>query len=201
MKLALLDFRNGMHSRKQTFLTIFVLAAIILAVLPFVTTLNELMTRFVESTRLYRVIDKVIVPWEVKLIGVLLLPFSFEFVAVPGGMIINDVQIHLSWNCIGWQGMLLLIITFLGGFQGNYSRLSKIEAIIIGVLGTFLVNLLRMAITSLLAVFYGQLFAVLFHDYFAAFVFIVWLIVYWWFVYSFVLEQGETTDMTTNLGE
>lgn len=175
--------------QKQTFLTIFILTAIILAVLPFVTTLNELMTRIVESTRLYQVIERLIVPWEVRLIGVLLLPFNLKFVATPEGMVINDVYVQISWNCIGWQGMLLLLITFVGGFQGNYTRLSKIEAIIIGILGTFLVNLLRMAVTSLLAVYYGQLFAILFHDYFAAFVFIIWLIVYWWFVYHFVLED------------
>ncbi len=180
-----------MH-RKQTFLTIFIFAAIILAVLPFVTTLNELMTRLVESTRVYQVIEKFVVPWEVRLIGVLLLPFDLEFVAVPDGMIINNVYVHLSWNCIGWQGLLLLVVTFFGGFQGSYTRLSKIEAILIGILGTFIVNLLRMAVTSLLAVYHGRLFAVIFHDYFAAFVFIVWLIVYWWFVYRFVLVEAVT---------
>ncbi|OQX50861.1 hypothetical protein B5M47_02880 [candidate division CPR3 bacterium 4484_211] len=173
--------------QRDTFITVLILASIILAVLPFVTTLNELMTRVVENTSMYRAIEKIIVPWEVKLIGVLLLPFKLKFVATPGGMMINDVYVRISWNCIGWQGMLLLFVTFLSGLQGNYAGFSKLEAIIIGILGTFLVNLLRMAITSLLAVYCGQLFAVLFHDYFAAFVFIVWLIVYWWFVYSFVL--------------
>ncbi|MBU1110701.1 exosortase/archaeosortase family protein [Patescibacteria group bacterium] len=179
-----------MH-KKQTFLTIFILAAVILAILPFVTTLNELMTRIVESTRLYQIIEKIIVPGEVKLIGVLLLPFNLDFVAVPDGMIINDIYVHLSWNCIGWQGMLLLLVTFIGGLQGNFTRWSKVEAIIIGILGTFVVNLVRMAITVLLAIYSSQLFAIIFHDYFAAFVFIVWLLFYWWFVYGYVLITEE----------
>lgn len=180
--------------KKQTFLTIFIFAAVILAILPFVTTLNELMTRLVENAHVYQVIERYIVPWEVRLIGVLLAPFDLEFTAVPDGMVINDVYVHLSWNCIGWQGMLLLLITFVGGFQGDYTTLSKVEAALIGILGTFEVNLLRMAITSLLAVYHGQLFAIIFHDYFAAFVFIVWLIVYWWFVYAFVLQQSGVEE-------
>ncbi len=175
--------------RKNTFLTIFILAAIILSVLPFVTTFNELLTRIAENTRFYQLIETYLVPWEVKLIGVLFLPFNFRFVAIPGGMMINDTYVRLSWNCLGWQGFLLFAITLWGGLQGNYSKLSKVEAIVIGILGTFLINLARIAFTSLLAVRRSQLFALLFHDYFAAFVFIIWLIIYWTFVYQFVLKE------------
>ena len=99
--------------------------------------------------------------------------------------------------------LLLLIITFFGGFQGHYTRWSKIEAIIIGVLGTFIVNLLRMAITGVLAARGSQLVAIIFHDYFAALVFIIWLFVYWWFAYRFVLVNEDIANderITANEG-
>lgn len=174
--------------QKKTFQMIFILAALMLVLLPFFTTLNELLTRVVEKLHLYMVVQNFIVPWEVKFIGALLYPLKLDFVAHQMGMTVEGRYIGLTWNCIGWQGMLLLFISFIAGFQGSYTRLSKLEAILIGVLGTFLINLFRMAFTTLLAAYYGQLFAILFHDYFATFVFIAWLLFFWWFVYGFVLE-------------
>lgn len=123
--------------QKQTFKLLLAALAIMLVLLPFMTTLNELMTRVAESSRLYMAIQNVVVPWEVKMIGVLLSPFRFDFVAHPSGMTVNGRYVGITWNCIGWQGSLLLGITFLAGFQGSYTRLSKLQAVLIGILGTF----------------------------------------------------------------
>jgi len=60
---------------------------------------------------------------------------------------------------------------------------------LIGILGTFLINLLRIALTVVLLVVSRPLFAVVFHDYLAAIMTIIWLVIFWWFAYSFVLEE------------
>ena len=59
----------------------------------------------------------------------------------------------------------------------------------IGLLGTFLVNLLRIVFTVILLVVSRPLFAMVFHDYLAAIMTIIWLVIFWWFAYSFVLEE------------
>ena len=73
----------------------------------------------------------------------------------------------------------------------DYTFFSKTEAFLIGLLGTFLINLLRITLTVILLVVARPLFAVVFHDYLAAIVTIVWLIVFWWFAYAFVLDEKQ----------
>lgn len=176
---------------KSTFLTLFLIAAVILLMLPFFTTFNEFLTKIIEHSALYQPIQKYIVPFFAKMIGVLLLPFGVKFTAYLDGMEINGVPMGLTWNCLGWQSLVLLLVTFLTGLTGNYTKFSKFECIMIGILGTFLVNIFRITFTSLLAAYWGQLFAIVFHDYFATFITLIWLFVFWWFSYAFVLKERE----------
>lgn len=93
---------------------------------------------------------------------------------------------------MGWQSLLFFIITAFVGLQGDrYSNLSKFKALIIGLLGTFLVNLFRITIVTLIAFYFGQSVAIIFHDYGSTLVVIAWLFVFWWFVYSYVLESND----------
>jgi len=56
-------------------------------------------------------------------------------------------------------------------------------------MGTFFVNLFRLVFVTLLLAYSRPLFAVVYHDYLAAIVTIAWLFLFWWFSYSFVLEN------------
>lgn len=175
--------------QKRTFAIIFALLAVLLAVLPFLVSFNEVLTHLVESFRLYMWIQKRIVPLEVKMIAVLVKPLGIDFVAHPDGMTVKGLYAGMTWNCIGWQSLLLLIITLIVGLRGNYTFWSKIETILIGLLGTFLVNLLRMVLIVIILAVSRPLFAVVFHDYLAAIATIIWLFVFWYFSYAFVLEE------------
>lgn len=171
---------------------IFALFAIFLAILPFLVTFNEILTHLVEKFRLYMWIQELVVPLEIKMVAVLVSPFKINFIAHANGMTVNGTYARVTWNCIGWQSLLLLLITFAVGLKGEYTWRSKIEAIAIGLLGTYLVNLLRLTLITLLLAYSRPLFAVVYHDYLAAIVTILWLFVFWWFAYSFVLEEkGE----------
>jgi len=174
---------------KRTFAIIFALLAVFLAILPFLVTFNEVLTRIVERLQFYMWVQEKIVPVEVKMVAVLVSPFKINFVAHSNGMTVNGIYAGMTWNCIGWQSLLLLIITLVVGLRGSYTLSSKLETIMIGLLGTFLVNLLRLALIVILLAYSRPLFAVVYHDYLAAIVTILWLFVFWWFSYSFVLEE------------
>ncbi len=177
------------RQEKSTFMLIFLSAAILLLMLPFFTTFNELLTRIFEKIHLYMAIQNYVVPYETRLVGAVLKPLGISYLAHFDGMTVNGRYLGLTWNCIGWQSLLLLGITLLTGLVGNFTFWSKVEAVAIGIIGTFLVNIFRMAFTAWLGAFYGEVFALVFHDYFATFVILAWLFVFWWFSYAYVLRQ------------
>mgnify|MGYP001139749580 CR=1 FL=1 len=178
--------------QKKVFQYIFISLAIMLMVLPFVLPFNDILTRIVEKSGWYMWIQEKIVPWEVKMVGVMVKPLGIKFVAYPEGFKANGIYAELSWNCIGWQSLALFLISLPFGFKGgNYTFFSKIEAFLIGILGTFLINLLRITFTVVLLVVSKPLYAIVFHDYLAAIMTVIWLVVFWWFSYAFVLEEGK----------
>ena len=176
-------------NQKKVFKLALAALAILLMILPFVVSINDLLTRTIEKFGWYLWIQKKIVPWEVRLVGVIVKPLKINFIAYQEGFSANGTYAKLSWNCIGWQSLLLFLLTLPVGFKGGeYTFFSKLEAFLIGILGTFLINLLRIAFTVILLVVSRPLFALVFHDYLAAIMTIVWLVVFWWFAYTFVLE-------------
>jgi exosortase/archaeosortase family protein len=176
---------------KRTFSLIFALLAVFLAVLPFLVTFNETLTHLVERFRLYMWVQERVVPLEVKMVGILVKPVGINYLEHQNGMTVNGIYAGMTWNCIGWQSLFLFAITLCFGLRGNYTLSSKIETVVIGLLGTFLVNLLRLVFIVLLLSFSRPIFAVVYHDYLAAVVTILWLFIFWWFAYSFVLEEKE----------
>jgi exosortase/archaeosortase family protein len=175
--------------QKRTFIFIFLLLVIALVFLPFLVSFNDVLTRVVEKIGWYMWVQEKVVPMEIKMVAVLVSPLGIDFVAHRDSMTINGIHAGMSWNCLGWQSLLLLFITLFLGLRGNYTFVSKIEAILIGLLGTFLVNLLRIVFIVIILVLSRPLFAVVFHDYLAAIVTIIWLFAFWWFCYKFVLEE------------
>lgn len=179
-----------MNKQKRVFKIALAALVIMLAILPFVVSINDILTRLVERAGWYMWIQQKIVPWEIRLVGVMIKPLGIKFIAHPEGFTANGTYAKLSWNCIGWQSLFLFLITIPIGFKGGeFTFFSKVEAFLIGILGTFLINLLRIAFTIILLVVSRPLFAVVFHDYLAAIMTIVWLVVFWWFSYAFVLEE------------
>lgn len=185
--------------QKNTFKLLFLGLVVMLVALPFVTTFNSALTAVINKVGFYKVIQETVVPFEsrfvvtiIRFLGVpaFLSPLgeTADFVLVKGK---DYFPVDLQWNCLGWQSLLLLFISFLVGFQGNFTRLSKLECIAIGLLGTFLVNIFRMVFISVGVYYVNTIFALLIHDYFAAFVTILWLFFFWWFSYSFVLETKD----------
>lgn len=179
-----------MTKDKRVFRAVLLGLSVLLAVLPFVVTANEFLTRVVEHNVLYSFIQQSVVPIEAKMMGVLLMPFGYEYGFSPlnSTIVVNGLPMGITWNCLGWQSFFLLFVTFLVGFRKRYSRTSVMEALGIGVLGTFWLNILRMLFTVVLAVQAPSIFRIVFHDYLAAGTAVVWLLFFWYFSYAYVLE-------------
>ena len=184
-----------MNRQKNVFILIFGAMAVLMVVLPFIVSFNDFLTKIVEGNMLYGWIQRNVVPIEAKMMGVLLLPFGYKYAFSPTNsmVVVNGVNMGITWNCLGWQSFLLLIVTFLVGLRGKYTGFSISQAVAIGVLGTFWLNILRMLLTVLLAVHLASVFRIVFHDYLAAITTIIWLFGFWWFSYSFVLEAKEAS--------
>lgn len=194
-------------NQKQTFKLLLAGLAIMLVALPFVTTFNSVLTEVINSVGLYRAIQDRLVPLESSLIVVIVRGLGINAFLLPkeeiGAFVIQKgnayISADLQWNCLGWQSLVLLILSFMVGFQGNFTRLSKLECVLIGILGTFLLNILRIVFITVGIYYVNSVFALLIHDYFAAFVTVVWLFFFWWFSYSYVLEPSESVGEDFNL--
>ena len=182
-----------MRKQKKVFLYIIIGFSLIILLLPFLVSFNEALTGVFERNLFYVWIQKSIVPIEAKMLGVILMTFRYSFGFSPEGssIIVNNIVLEITWNCLGWQSFLLLFFTFFAGFKGKYSQNSILEALLLGILGTFWLNILRVLFIVLLAVHAPPIFRIVFHDYLAAFTTIIWLFFYWWFCYSFILEEKK----------
>lgn len=189
-------------SEKSTFKTLFLVLAVILLILPFITTFNEFLTSVVMKIRFYRIIQDFIVPYQVKMITSVLRLFGVT--AYPGLVTISfgraiGQSVEISWNCIGWQSIVLLAISLFTGLQGPYKIATKIQTVIIGFIGTFLINIIRITIVILITYHVGKVAGMIFHDYFSTIMIIAWLFFFWWFSYNFVLERKPEMIPKENL--
>ncbi len=168
------------------------MGAILLMILPFVTTFNEFLTRIVETTGLDVILTDWVVPTEARLIAVLVGLLGIPAQVSPYSVYLDKggffLPVYINWNCVGWQSFILYAITLATGIQGPFTRVSKIEAMVLGFLGTFLINLFRITSVAVVAYHFGQMPALIYHDYGGTILILVWLFAYWYFSHGWVLE-------------
>jgi len=195
--LTQIEVEESRESERSTYQLLLILTSVILLVLPFVTTFNEFLTRVVMNLGLDAVLEGWVVPTEVRMIAVILRLFGIQASVSQTSLYLvkgsSTLPIYISWNCVGWQSFILFAITLLTGLQGPYTRRTKVETTLLGLLGTFWVNLLRIAAVCVVAFFWGQLPAVIFHDYGGTIIILLWLVFFWYFATTLVLE-GEWVE-------
>lgn len=184
-------------NQKTIFKQIFLITVVILTVLPALVMFSSILTEIFNHIGWYLWIQKTIVPFEARLVAVIVRLVGIKALIVSNqeySLVLESagkgyIPVSLEWNCLGWQSMILLLITFITGLRGKYTVQSKLAVILLGVLGTFLINLFRMAFIVSLSFYINDIAALIIHDYFAALVALVWMLFFWWFSYSFVLEE------------
>jgi exosortase/archaeosortase family protein len=179
------------RNRKSPFGTILTVAAILLMVLPFISTVNEFMTAILLKWEAYRILENWVVPYEARLLAGIFTLFPVSVYPTTRGVFLNGTFLEIQWNCLGWQSAVLLLATFITGMQGSFKTVSRLETIVIGVLGTYLINFVRLALVGAFAINFGRVAAVVFHDYFSLLMLLVWFTLFWWFSFAYVLEEKE----------
>ena len=194
-----------MRQQKRVFKRILAVTAVVLAVLPFLVTFSAILTGIFNRMQWYVWIQEYIVPFEARLVAVLIRLVGITGVVTPGqsfAMLLERpgqdwLPVVLSWNCLGWQSLVLLGLTLVTGLQGPYKLFSKLEVVLFGVLGTFLSNVFRMALITSLAYYWNNVAAMIIHDYFAMFVALIWMVFFWWFSYAYLLDVKKP-DMASS---
>jgi len=191
-----LSDRFVQRAQGKVFQRIIIVASVTFVILPFVTTFNDFLTRVVESFELVALIQGFIAPFIVRIVAVLLrtlgvpVSISGSNLFLTGGWM--PLRVYINWNCIGWQSFVLLAFTFLTGLQGPYTRRSKLMTVLIGLEGTFLLNILRILIPTLLAGNSGYLQAILFHDYLGTLFTLLWMGIFWNYAFENLLLRRPT---------
>jgi exosortase/archaeosortase family protein len=172
---------------------LFIFLVFLLMSLPLFTTFNEILTKFAEKTGAYNLLTKNVVPFETRAVALILKPLKIDSKPTTTHLYITDTTgkntaIFFSWNCLGWQSAVLLVLTLITGLSGNYSIDRKLETLLLGISGTFLINILRISTVVVIAFYFGQLPATVVHDYGGTLFTVLWFFFYWWFSYTYILE-------------
>lgn len=188
----------GENAIKRSGKGIFLVIVFFLMLFPLINTFNEFLVRVVEPFIFIKPIQDVIIPYEVRIVrvilGLLSVPmtqgdtWASSITLIKGG---GQEPIVVVWNCLGWQSLLVVVGTLVTGLTGRFTFVSKIEVLIIGLLGTFLLNIGRIVMIFFLFYHFDRRFAMIFHDYGSVMLTIGWLMFLWWWAFRFVLEPKE----------
>ncbi len=186
------------QDRDAVNMTLIAITCALLMLLPFVTTFDDLLTSWAQALGANNPLQG-IVPIEARMVVGLLGFVGIHAAASGSHLVIWDAAgsmhtLFISWNCIGWQSLILLGVSFLSGLRGQQSMEARVQVVLIGVAGTMLLNLMRVAAVAALAATLGQTPAILFHDYGGTILVVAWLFAFWMFVQRFILVAPPLDD-------
>src|SRR5689334_13602373 len=175
------------------FAMLLALTAVILVVLPFVSTFDDVLTQVGMRLGIAAPLQ-VIVPAEVRVTVAALGLFGIHAGAAGNQLVVWNASgapqtLFISWNCVGWQSLILLGLSLVVGLRGQMTLATRIEVIALGVTGTILVNVARITVVCVLAALAGYLPAVLFHDYGGTLLVVAWLFSFWAIAYRWLVPN------------
>ena len=175
------------------FAMLLAVTAVLLVVLPFVSTFDDLLT--VIGMRLGIAAPlQWIVPAQVRVTVVVLGLFGMHAGAAGNQLVVWNANgapqtLFISWNCVGWQSLILLGLSLMVGLRGPMTLATRVQVIALGVLGTVLVNIARITVVCALAALAGYLPAILFHDYGGTLLLVTWLFTFWVIAYRWLVPD------------
>jgi exosortase/archaeosortase family protein len=192
------------RDRDNINLTLLALLCAMLMLLPLVTTFDDLLTAWAMQLGANNPLQT-IVPVEARMVVGLIGLAGIHAAASGSHLVVWDGAgamhtLFISWNCIGWQSLVLLGVSFLSGLRGRHALEARLQVIVIGVAGTMLLNLLRVAAVATIAATVGVTPAVLFHDYGGTILVVAFLFGFWIFVQRWVLVPGAPAELEEVVG-
>jgi exosortase/archaeosortase family protein len=191
-----------MGGRDNVNLTLIALTCALLMVLPLVTTFDDLLTAWAMQLGADNPLQA-IVPIESGMVVSLLGLIGIHAAASGSHLVVWDGAgsmhvLFISWNCIGWQSLILFGVSLISGLRGGHSLESRAQVVCIGVAGTMLLNLLRVAAVALIAATVGVAPAILFHDYGGTALFVGFLFAFWAFAQRWILSSRASAEVEMN---
>jgi len=185
------------RSERPAYGALLAAAAALLLTLPFVTTFDDVLTAGAMRIGLSGVIEA-IVPYQARMVAAVLSFFGVPAAAHDGQVVLyagaSSQALFLSWNCLGWQSLVLFGISLLSGLRGDQRLDARVQLVMIGLLGTVLVNLARISAVCLVAAKAGRVPALLFHDYGGTLLTVAWLFALWALAYRWILAELEWSE-------
>ena len=183
------------RERDNVNLTLIAITCALLMLLPLVTTFDELLTAWAMGLGANNPLQA-IVPAESRMVVSLLGLAGVHAAASGSHLVVWDASgsmhtLFISWNCIGWQSLILFGVSLMSGLRGGHSLESRAQVVLIGIAGTMLLNLLRVALVAFIAATAGVTPAVLFHDYGGTVLFVAFLFAFWAFAQRWILQPGS----------
>jgi exosortase/archaeosortase family protein len=187
------------NDRDALNMTLLAMSCALLMLLPLVTTFDDFLTSWALQLGVNNPLQA-IVPVEARMVVSLLGLIGVRAAAAGSDIVVWDTAgsmhtLFISWNCIGWQSLLLLGMTFFSGLRGRQPLGSRLQVVVIGVCGTMLLNLARVAMVAALEATWGHLPALIFHDYGGTILVIAWLFVFWIAVQRWILVTPASLDV------
>lgn len=179
------------RDRDNLNLTLLAILCALLMLLPLVTTFDDFLTTWALQFGANNPLQA-IVPIEARMVVGLLGLAGIHAGASGSHLVVWDGTgamhtLFISWNCIGWQSLVLLGVSFMSGLRGRHPIEARIQVIVIGIAGTMLLNLLRVAVVAGIAATVGVTPAVLFHDYGGTILVVAFLFGFWIFAQRWIL--------------
>ena len=187
------------RDRESLNMTLIALTCAMLMLLPLVTTFNDLLTTWAMQLGANNPLQE-IVPVEARMVVALVGLAGIHAAASGSHLVVWDGSgvmhaLFISWNCIGWQSLVLFGISLISGLRGGHPLEARIQVVCIGVAGTMLLNLVRVAAVAAIAATVGVTPAILFHDYGGTLLVIVFLFAFWLFVQRWILEPQQPGEL------
>jgi exosortase/archaeosortase family protein len=187
------------RERDPVNITLVAISCALLMVLPLVTTFDDFLTSWAMQLGVNNPLQA-IVPVEARMVVSILGLAGIRAAAAGSNIAVWDGAgtmhaLFISWNCIGWQSLVLLGVSFFSGLRGQHPMESRIQVIVIGVAGTVFINLIRVATVAALEVTWGHVPALLFHDYGGTVIIVAWLFGFWAFAHRWILVSQASDQL------
>jgi exosortase/archaeosortase family protein len=187
------------RDRDPVNITLIAISCALLMVLPLVTTFDDFLTSWAMQLGVNNPLQA-IVPVEARMVVSILGLAGIRAAAAGSNIAVWDGagtmhSLFISWNCIGWQSLVLLGVSFFSGLRGEHPFESRVQVIVIGIAGTVFINLIRVAAVAALEVTWGHVPALLFHDYGGTVIIVAWLFGFWAFIHRWILVSQPSDQL------
>lgn len=177
-------------------------AAVLMLLTPFIATMDDLLAAIAQRFGLDAAVAFVAIP-EARLVVALLNLVGVAASSTGATITVSGatpVALVIGWNCVGWQGLVLLGLTFAVGLRPQDGVEARVHVVVIGVLGTVILNLARIALVAVLAAYAGYYPAIFVHDWAATITTVGWLAGFWVFAQRWILtaDAGRPAQDATS---